>query len=135
MSKNDLFYTECKRLQHRSHRQHRQHGHVKNRNNIFEIAAIFEHARKFLQLTMNNKNFRHSRNFNAKRRADFRIERFYDTKLNRGGLNLVITNPAGNLLIKNSLTQNQGALSPSLSSFIVQNNTGRTVAYVKNQQY
>ena len=50
-----------------------------------------------------------------------------------GGLNLVITNPAGNLLIKNSLTQNQNALSPTFSSFIIQNNTGRTVAYVKNR--
>ena len=50
-----------------------------------------------------------------------------------GGLNFVITNPAGNLLIKNSLTQSQNALSPTLSSYIIQNNTGRTVAYVKNR--
>ncbi len=47
-----------------------------------------------------------------------------------GGLNLVITNPEGNLLIKNSLTQNQGTLSPTLRSFIIQNSTGATVAYV-----
>jgi len=69
-----------------------------------------------------------------------------------GGLNLVITcrkslifehlenwkfslNPAGNLLIKNVLTQNQGSLSPTLKSSIIQNSTGATVAYVKNQQY
>ena len=49
-----------------------------------------------------------------------------------GGYNLVITNPEGNLLIKNSLTQNQGTLSPTLSSFVVQNNTGATVAYVNS---
>ena len=49
-----------------------------------------------------------------------------------GGLNLVITNPEGNLLIKNALTQNQGTLSPTLSSFIIQNNTGKTVAYVNS---
>ena len=48
------------------------------------------------------------------------------------GLNLVITNPEGNLLIKNALTQNQGTLSPTLSSFIIQNNTGRTVAYINS---
>ena len=50
-----------------------------------------------------------------------------------GGLNLVITNPEGNLLIKNALTQNNPSLSPTLSSFIIQNNTGKTVAYVKNR--
>ena len=49
-----------------------------------------------------------------------------------GGLNLVITNPGGNLLIKNSLAQNQNALSPTLSSFIIQNNTGKTVTYVNS---
>ena len=52
-----------------------------------------------------------------------------------GGLNLVITNPAWNLLIKNVLTQNQGSLSPTLKPSIIQNSTGATVAYVKNQQY
>ncbi len=37
------------------------------------------------------------------------------------------------MIIKNALTQNQGSLSPTLSSFMVQNNTGATVAYVKNR--
>jgi len=50
-----------------------------------------------------------------------------------GGLNLVITNPQGNLLIKSSLSQSQGTLSPTLSSFIMQNRTGNVVAYVKNR--
>jgi len=49
-----------------------------------------------------------------------------------GGLNLVITNPQGNLLIKNSLAQNQGSLSPTLRSFIIQNSTGAAVAYVNS---
>ena len=66
-----------------------------------------------------------------------------------GGLNLVITcqkskisehsknlrflmNPEGNMLIKNTLNQNLGALSPTLNSFIIQNNTGQVVAYVNN---
>ena len=37
-----------------------------------------------------------------------------------GGLNLVITQPEGNLLIKNSLNQNQNSpLSPALNSFVI----------------
>jgi len=41
-------------------------------------------------------------------------------------------NAEGNLLIKNALTQNQNSLSATLSSFVVQNNTGATVAYVNS---
>ena len=50
-----------------------------------------------------------------------------------GGLNLVITNPEGNLLIKGSISENQASpLSPTLSSFIIQNSTGSVVAYVNS---
>jgi len=50
-----------------------------------------------------------------------------------GGLNLVITNPQGNLSIKGSLLQNQASpLVPTLSSFIIQNKTGNVVAYVNS---
>ena len=46
---------------------------------------------------------------------------------------LVPTNPEGNLLIKGTLAQNQASpLSPTLSSFIVQNKTGATVAYINS---
>ena len=50
-----------------------------------------------------------------------------------GGLNLVLTNPEGNLLIKGAINENQASpLSPTLSSFIVQNSTGNVVAYVNS---
>jgi len=49
-----------------------------------------------------------------------------------GSLNLVITNPEGNLLIKNALTQSLASISPTLKSFVIQNNTGATVAYVNS---
>jgi len=45
------------------------------------------------------------------------------------GLNAVITNPQGNLLIKQTIQQNLGTLSPTLNAFIIQNNTGTSVAY------
>ena len=49
------------------------------------------------------------------------------------GLNAVITNPEGNLLIKNSLNQNQNSpLSPTLRAFIVQNKTGSVITYVNS---
>ena len=49
-----------------------------------------------------------------------------------GGLNLVLTQPEGNLLIKNSLNQNQGGLSPTLNSFVVENRSRQVVAYVNS---
>lgn len=49
-----------------------------------------------------------------------------------GELNLVITNPEGNLLVKELLIQNQSYLSPTPNSFIIQNKTGTTVAYVNS---
>ena len=49
-----------------------------------------------------------------------------------GGLNLVITNPEGNMIIKNSLTESQPSLNATLKSFIIQNSTGSTVAYVNS---
>ena len=49
-----------------------------------------------------------------------------------GGLNLVITNPEGNMIIKNSLTESQSSLNATLKSFIIQNSTGSTVAYVNS---
>ena len=50
-----------------------------------------------------------------------------------GGLNLVLTQPEGNLLIKDPLAQNQNSpLSPTLNSFVIQNKTGAVVAYVNS---
>ncbi len=50
-----------------------------------------------------------------------------------GGLNLVITNPEGNMSIKGALNQNQPSpLVPTLSAFIIQNKTGQVVAYVNS---
>ena len=49
-----------------------------------------------------------------------------------GGLNLVITNPEGNMIIKNNLVEGQGGLSPTLNSFIVENSSAQVVAYVNN---
>jgi len=49
-----------------------------------------------------------------------------------GSLNLVITNPEGNMLIKGSLSENQLSLVPTPSSFIIENKTGATVVYVNS---
>jgi len=48
------------------------------------------------------------------------------------GLNLVLTNPEGNLLLKESLSENKSLLAPTLNSFIIQNKTGNVVAYVNS---
>jgi len=46
------------------------------------------------------------------------------------GFNAIITNPDGNMVLKNLLNQNQPSpLSPTLKSFIIQNKTGQVVAY------
>ena len=48
-----------------------------------------------------------------------------------GWLNAVLTNPQGNFLLKGALQQSQSSpLSPTPNSFIIQNKTGATVAYI-----
>jgi|TARA_Y100000031_G_scaffold149388_1_gene187144 hypothetical protein len=50
-----------------------------------------------------------------------------------GGLNLVVTNPEGNLLIKNSLNQNEAIpISPTQKAFIIQNSSGDAISYVNH---
>lgn len=49
-----------------------------------------------------------------------------------GSLSMVITNPEGNLLLRSSLIQNQGYLSPTPDSFAIQDSTGATAAYVNS---
>ncbi|MAE42744.1 hypothetical protein CMO93_03155 [Candidatus Woesearchaeota archaeon] len=49
-----------------------------------------------------------------------------------GGLNLVLTNPEGNLLIKDSLSESQSSLNPTLNSFVIENKTAQVVAYVNS---
>ena len=43
---------------------------------------------------------------------------------------MVITNLEGNMIIKNTI--NQGSLSPTLKSFVIQNSTGNAVACVNS---
>jgi len=48
-----------------------------------------------------------------------------------GGLNLVVTNPEGNMLIKGSLNENQ-SLNPTPNSFIIQSIAEENLAYVNS---
>jgi len=45
-------------------------------------------------------------------------------------INLIITNPEGNLQIKGSLNENLSVLLPTPNSFIIQNRNEEVVAYV-----
>jgi hypothetical protein len=49
-----------------------------------------------------------------------------------GGLNAVITNPEGNLIIKGSISKNNKLLIPTQNSFIIQNKSEEVVAYINN---
>ena len=47
-------------------------------------------------------------------------------------LNLVVTNPEGNLQIRGSLNKNEGVLNPGPDSFVIKNKNGEVVAYVNS---
>ena len=47
-------------------------------------------------------------------------------------LNLVVTNPEGNLQIRGSLNKNGGVLNPGPDSFVIKNKNGEVVAYVNS---
>ena len=47
-------------------------------------------------------------------------------------INLVVTNPEGNLQIKGSINEDEGALNPGPDSFVVINKGGGVVAYVNS---
>ncbi|MDP6600441.1 MAG: hypothetical protein QF798_03335 [Candidatus Woesearchaeota archaeon] len=47
-------------------------------------------------------------------------------------LNLVVTNPEGNLQIRGSLNKNEGVLNPGPNSFVIKNKNGEVVAYVNS---
>ena len=49
-----------------------------------------------------------------------------------GGINLVITNPNGNIYIKGTLNENQSNLVPGPNSFVLQSQSGTVVAYVSS---
>ncbi len=47
-------------------------------------------------------------------------------------INLIITNPEGNLQIKGSLNENRSELSPGSNSFVIKNKGRSIVAYVNS---
>ena len=54
---------------------------------------------------------------------DFMVQDF------EGTINLLITNPEGNMLIRGFLSENQSKLAPGVNSFIIQNSLGEAAAY------
>ena len=49
-----------------------------------------------------------------------------------GALVFVVTNPEGNMKIRGSLNENQGPLSAPLGSFVIQNSSAESIAYIDN---
>ena len=47
-----------------------------------------------------------------------------------GIINMLITNPGGNMLMRGFLNENQSNLSPGINSFIIEDSFGDIVAYV-----